>query len=64
MSPQSGKMAGSKPASKKPAASKPATKKPASKTADRRDADVLKVLAREGVSFAKAVKKSPFTKKK
>jgi hypothetical protein len=56
-----------KPASKKPA-SKPASKKPASKPAvpkkvDRRDTDVMKILAQEGVSFAKAVKKSPFTKK-
>lgn len=59
---------GSKPASKpatKPG-SKPAPKKgkPAvSKKVDRRDADVMKILAQEGVSFAKAVKKSPFTKK-
>lgn len=62
-------MAGSKPATK-PAAkagSKQATKpgsKARSRTVARRDADVLKVLAQEGVSFAKApVKKSPFTKK-
>lgn len=53
-----------KPASKKPASKKPVSKKPtASKKVDRKDADVMRILAQEGVSFAKAVKKSPFTKK-
>lgn len=53
----------SKPASKKASktGSKPGAKSP--KKVDRRDANVMKILAQEGVSFAKAVKKSPFTKK-
>lgn len=56
-----GKMPGSKkPASKKPASKKPASKKPASKKLSE---DVMKVLAKEGVTFAKAAKRTPFTKK-
>ena len=58
--PGSTKPGSTKPASKKPRSTKPASTKPRSKKLSE---DVMKVLAKEGVTFAKAAKRTPFTKK-
>jgi hypothetical protein len=58
--PGSKKPRSKKPRSTKPRSTKPAATKPGSKKLSE---DVMKVLAKEGVTFAKAAKRTPFTKK-